>query len=496
MKKVTEKTAVALKQISKTFPGVKALNNVNFELREGEVHALVGENGAGKSTLIKILAGVYKPDEGGEIHLGWTGETITDPHSAIKQGISIIYQDISLYPNLSIAENICMGKDYKMFVSHSLQEKTAREALKLLDIDVDPRKRLEDVSIGVQQMVAIARAVFFESRVIVMDEPTASLSSGEVEKLYQVIDMLRKKQISILYISHKFEEIFRVSDRITVLRDGNYIGTFRTDEMTENALVMHMVGRKIDAVEEKKPVKRAKKLLELRGYSKDGNYEGIDFTLYQGEVVGLTGLVGAGRSELFQSVFGITKPDEGELLLEDRPEVIHSPEQAIHKGIAYLPENRLTQGIIVKQSVRANLSAAVLDKLSGRTGLIDREKEEELVSGSMEKLDIRPRLPEMDIANLSGGNAQKVVVGKWLAANPKIFIVDEPTAGVDIGAKTEIHRLLRELAQKGMGVIVISSELPEILQVSDRIVIMKKGRIVGEMDAGEATQENILAKAL
>lgn len=493
---MSDKIAVCLEHISKTFPGVKALNDVNLELREGEVHALVGENGAGKSTLIKVLAGVYRPDEGGRIRLGWTEETVTDPYSAIKQGISIIYQDISLYPNLSIAENICMGRDKKRLISHSRQEKVAKEALKLLDIEIDTRKRLEDVSIGVQQLVAIARAMYFESRVIVMDEPTASLSSGEVEKLYRIIDMLRKKNISILYISHKFEEIFRVSDRISILRDGNYIGTFQTEEMSEDQLVVHMVGRKIDEMEKKKPVERREKLLELKGYSKNSSFEDVDFTLYRGEVVGLTGLVGAGRSELFQSVFGITRPDAGELYLDGERAVIGSPQSAIRKGLAYLPENRMTQGIIVKQSVRANLSAAVLEKISGKLGLLDRKKEEALVAENMEKLDIRPRLPEMDIENLSGGNAQKVVVGKWLSTDPKIFIVDEPTAGVDIGAKAEIHRLLRDLARKGMGVIVISSELPEILKVSDRIVIMKKGKIVGEMESGEATQEKILEKAL
>lgn len=313
---MADKIAVQLEHISKTFPGVKALNDVNLELKEGEVHALVGENGAGKSTLIKILAGVYRPDEGGKIRLGWTGETITDPYSAIRQGISIIYQDISLYPNLSIAENICMGKDNKRLISHRRQEKVAGEAMKLLDIEIDTRKRLEDVSIGVQQMVAIARAVYFESRVIVMDEPTASLSSGEVDKLYHIIEMLRRKNISILYISHKFEEVFRVSDRISILRDGNYIGTFRTEEMSEDKLVVHMVGRKIDEIEEKKPVDRKDKLMELRGYTKEGSFADVDFSLYKGEVVGLTGLVGAGRSELFQSVFGIARPDAGELFLE------------------------------------------------------------------------------------------------------------------------------------------------------------------------------------
>lgn len=493
---MADKIAVQLEHISKTFPGVKALNDVNLELKEGEVHALVGENGAGKSTLIKILAGVYRPDEGGKIRLGWTGETITDPYSAIRQGISIIYQDISLYPNLSIAENICMGKDNKRLISHRRQEKVAGEAMKLLDIEIDTRKRLEDVSIGVQQMVAIARAVYFESRVIVMDEPTASLSSGEVDKLYHIIEMLRRKNISILYISHKFEEVFRVSDRISILRDGNYIGTFRTEEMSEDKLVVHMVGRKIDEIEEKKPVDRKDKLMELRGYTKEGSFADVDFSLYKGEVVGLTGLVGAGRSELFQSVFGIARPDAGELFLDGGKTEIGNPQTAIKKGLAYLPENRLTQGIIVKQSVRANLTATVLDKITGKMGLLDKKKEEELVEENMEKLDIRPRLPEMNIELLSGGNAQKVVVGKWLSTDPKIFIVDEPTAGVDIGAKTEIHRLLRNLAARGMGVVVISSELPEILKVSDRIVVMKKGRIVGEMKADEATQEKILEKAL
>lgn len=488
--------ALQLNNISKTFPGVKALNNVSFELKRGEVHALVGENGAGKSTLIKILSGVYQPDPGGKIVLGWSDVEITDPISAIQAEISVIYQDISLFSNLTVAENICLGKNEGIIINWKRQREVARDALHIIGSELNPSMSLGELSIGVQQQVAIAKAVYFDAKLIVMDEPTASLSSGEVKRLYQIVDTLREKGITVLYISHKFDEIYHLADRITILRDGNYVGTYPKEDLSEDELVMKMVGRRIEEVQKKENASTGEPLLELDGLSKKGVYSDIHFSLKKGEVVGFTGLVGAGRSELFQSVFGITRPDEGTIVLKGKAMKIPSSSVAVKHGIVYLPENRLTQGIIQKQSLKTNLTVAALRQLCGKLRLIRQKEEESLCNQWVEKLDIRPRLPNMNIENMSGGNQQKVVLGKWLTTNPEVFIADEPTAGVDIGAKAEIHRLIRDLAKSGMGVVVISSELSEILAVSDRVVVMKEGAIVDEMDIGEATQEKIMAKAL
>lgn len=492
----SNETILEIKNISKTFPGVKALQNVNFDLKRGEVHALVGENGAGKSTLIKILAGVYRPDKGGEIKLGWTDTAITDPIASIRAGISVIYQDISLFPNLSIEENICIGNVKGAFINRTEQRRIAQDALRILGIEVNPSTMLGDVSIGVQQLVAIAKAVHFDAKVIIMDEPTASLSSAEVNRLYEIVEKLRERGITILYISHKLEEVFRLADRITVLRDGHCIGTYPKSSLSEEELVSKMVGRHLEIDDRKKGKTDGDVILELKGLSRNKEYEDCSFMLKAGEVVGVTGLVGAGRSELFQSVFGISRPDCGEILLHGKPATIFSPKNAIKQGIVYLPENRLLQGIIPKQSMKANLTVTIMAQICNNLGFFKKESEQQICNDYISSLDIRPPLPEMRIENMSGGNQQKVVLGKWLATNPSVFIADEPTAGVDIGAKAEIHRIIRKLAENGMGVIVISSELPEILAVSDRIVIMKKGHIVGEMDANEATQEKIMAQAL
>ena len=492
----SNETILEIKNISKTFPGVKALQNVNFDLKKGEVHALVGENGAGKSTLIKILAGVYRPDKGGEIKLGWTDTAITDPIASIRAGISVIYQDISLFPNLSIEENICIGNVKGAFINRANQKKIAQEALSTIGINVNPSTILGDVSIGVQQLVAIAKAVHFDAKIIVMDEPTASLSSGEVNRLYGIVEKLKERGITILYISHKLEEVFRLADRITVLRDGHYIGTYPKSALTEEELVSKMVGRHLEVNNDKKEKKDGNVILELKGLSRNKEYEDCSFVLKTGEVVGITGLVGAGRSELFQSVFGISRPDCGEILLRGKTISVSSPKSAIKQGIVYLPENRLLQGIIPKQSMKANLTVTIMSQICTSLGFLKKESEQQICNDYIGSLDIRPPLPEMRIENMSGGNQQKAVLGKWLATSPAVFIADEPTAGVDIGAKAEIHRVIRKLAENGMGVVVISSELPEILAVSDRIVIMKKGHIVGEMDANEATQEKIMAKAL
>ncbi len=488
-----------MRHISKTFPGVKALDDVQLLVKAGEVHALVGENGAGKSTLMKILAGVEQPDAGAEFKFAGKEAHIKRPMDATLKGISVIYQDLSLFPNLSVAENIFIGRDsgsrgWKRVDWKGMKE-VAQKALNELGVAIDVTLPAEKLSIAKQQLVAIARALAFESRLIVMDEPTSSLSSGEVELLYKVMNDLKKKGIAIIFISHKLKELFAVADRFTVLRDGKYVGTYDREEMDEEKLISLMVGRKVERVKhEKNPA--GKPILEVKGLSRKGNFKDITFTLHEGEIIGITGLVGAGRTELAQAVFGLNKPDSGEIYISGKKAVIRSPEDAVQNGIAYVPESRQLQGLILRQSLIDNISLSVLDRLTNRLKCIVRKKEVELAKKFIQNLDIRPQIPEMQAGQLSGGNQQKVVIAKWLASNPKILIIDEPTNGIDIGAKTEIHKLLRKLASEGMGIVMISSELPEILSVSDRILVMRHGRIAGEIDRESATQERIMNLAV
>ncbi|WP_051254686.1 sugar ABC transporter ATP-binding protein [Halobacillus kuroshimensis] len=489
-----------MKNISKTFPGVKALDNVQLEVKKGEVHALIGENGAGKSTLIKILAGIHQPDPGAEFYFEGKDAEIKKPIDATLKGVSIIYQDLSLFPNLSVAENIYIGRDsgkkaWKK-VNWKNIKRISEKALKELEVDVDINTKVEQLSIAQQQLIEIARAMAFESKLIVMDEPTSSLSSSEVEKLYRVVDKLSAQGISIIFISHKLKELFRLSDRFTVLRDGKYVGSYDVDTIDEAKLVNLMVGREVTYEKNQSQVKTGEVIFEVRDFSKSGNFKDISFQLREGEVLGITGLVGAGRTELAQSIFGINKKDQGSLEIHGEPVDIRSSEDAVKKGVAYVPEARQTQGLVLDQSIINNISLPVIDKLNNKFKFIDRKIEVEMAQQYIKSLDVRPSLPELPASKLSGGNQQKVVIGKWLSAQPKILIIDEPTNGIDIGAKTEIHKLLRRLANEGIGVIMISSELPEVLAVSDRILVMRNGKISGEMDVNQATQEKIMNYAL
>ncbi|MFC7062198.1 sugar ABC transporter ATP-binding protein [Halobacillus seohaensis] len=489
-----------MKNISKTFPGVKALDEVQLEVKKGEVHALIGENGAGKSTLIKILAGLHKPDPGAEFYFEGQKAEINKPIDATLKGVSIIYQDLSLFPNLTVAENIYIGHDSGKMpwkkVNWKKIKETAKKALQELNIEIDLNTRVEQLSIAQQQMIEIARALAFDSKLIVMDEPTSSLSSGEVEKLYKIVDKLSAKGISIIFVSHKLRELFRVSDRFTVLRDGKYVGSYDIEDIDESMLIKLMVGREVTYEKNEAEVEPGDVIFEVKDFSKQGNFKDISLQVREGEILGITGLVGSGRTELAQSIFGINKRDEGSLALYGKPININSSEEAVKKGVAYVPEARQTQGLVLGQSVINNMSLPIIDKLRNKFKLIDRNIEVEMANQYVKSLDVRPALPELPASKLSGGNQQKVVIGKWLSAQPKILIIDEPTNGIDIGAKTEIHKLLRRLANEGIGVIMISSELPEVLAVSDRIVVMRNGRISGEMNVGEATQEKIMNYAL
>lgn len=489
-----------MENISKTFPGVKALNNVRLDVKKGEVHALVGENGAGKSTLIKILAGVHQPDPGAKFYFEGKEANITKPLDSTKLGISIIYQDLSLFPNLSVGENIFIGHDSDKKGWSKIDWKKineiAKKALDELGVDINPRTEVQQLPIARQQLVEIARALAFDSKLIVMDEPTSSLSAGEIEKLYQVIDNLKSKGISVIFIGHKMDELFRVADKFTILRDGNYVGTYDKDEMTEEKLIRLMVGRDVTYEKVSSSVEIGEKILEVENLSKRGNFKDISFELKKGEVLGITGLVGSGRTELAQAIFGVNRPDSGSIKLYGKEINVDSSHSAVQHGISYIPEARQIQGLILQHSVINNISLPSIKNMLNQLKLIDRKKEVDLANDYVKTLDVRPALPELPASNLSGGNQQKVVIAKWLATNPKLIIFDEPTNGIDIGAKTEIHKLIRKLADDGIGVIVISSELPEVLAVSDRIIVMKHGRIAHELDVENATQEIIMTHAL
>ncbi|WP_067141142.1 sugar ABC transporter ATP-binding protein [Oceanivirga salmonicida] len=488
-----------LKNISKTFPGVKALDNVRFDIYPGEVHSLVGENGAGKSTLIKIITGVYQPDKGSEIFIEGKKVSINSVIDSIRMGISVIYQDFSLFSNLTVAENIMINQLIERkskLVNWNRIIKKSQDALNIIKSDINPREKVENLSIAKQQMVAIAGAVAQNSKMIIMDEPTSALSRSEIDNLYTIIDRLVKKNIAVMFVSHKMDELFRLSDRFTVFRDGQYIDTINKGNINRKGLINKMVGRNVEIINYANIKEKSEIVLEVKNLTKRGNYKDVNFKLYKGEVLGITGLVGAGRSEMIQSIFGITNADEGEIYINGKLVDIKHTWDAISHKIAYVPENRQTQGLILDYSLEDNISLPVLKKYVNKYGVVNKKNQGEKIQKLMDKLDVRPNNKTLLAKQLSGGNQQKVVISKWLGTNAEIVIVDEPTNGVDIGAKVEIHKILRELAESGKSVIVISSELPEVMSISDRILVMRRGKISGEFINNGLTQEMIMDKAV
>lgn len=489
---------IKLSNVSKTFPGVKALDGIHLEVKKGEVHALIGENGAGKSTLIKILAGIYTPDEGAGIMIDGCEYQLLTPILALRKGIVVIYQDFSLFPNLTVAENIAIShvieQGQKVLSWKQLRE-TATKAIGRLGVDIDVEAPLGSLSIAKQQLVAIARALVYDAKMIIMDEPTSALSRGEVEILFKIIRGLRDSGISILFVSHKLEELFEVSTRFTVLRDGKYVGSYDREELDNDKLIALMVGRKIEFSRYQGNA-IGEPLLEVKNLSKKGNFKNISFTLHKGEIIGITGLVGAGRTEVVQAICGLNVPDEGEIILEGRKIKINSTEEAVMNGIAYVPESRQTEGLIIRQSVEDNITLPTIKQHTGRFYTINFDQKRKTAVNWIKTLNIKPPYPDMIVQKLSGGNQQRIVIAKWLATNPKILIIDEPTNGIDVGAKREIHQLLRELADKGIGIIMVSSELPEVISISDRILVMKQGRIAGVFDGNCVTQEEIMNKGI
>lgn len=485
--------------IHKRFPGVHALKGVDFEVRPGEIHALLGENGAGKSTLIKIIAGVYSPDSG-STHFGGQPVAFTNPRDAQNAGVATMYQELGLYPELTVAENIFMGhaprRNFGLFgiVDWNTMYARAKELLAELEIyDMDVKRQVGTLNVGNRQRVEIAKALSLNARLLIMDEPTAALTESDVENLFSIARLLRERGVGIIYISHKLVEVFELADRVTVLRDGEYIGTKEVSETNENELISMMVGRTIDNLFPKQESEIGEVVLEVRNLVREPHTKNISFQVRAGEIVGLAGLVGSGRSETAQVIFGIDTAESGEIYINGQRVHITQPAQAVKHGIAYVPEDRGTQGLIKEMTIRENVSMAILNQVSNG-GFIDNAAEKHFARQAIEQFGIRAYSTEQVANKLSGGNQQKVVVGKWLASNPLLIIMDEPTRGVDVGAKAEIHRLMSALAaERGLAILMISSELPEILGMSDRILVMRSGEIVAEFTREEATQEKIAA---
>jgi ABC-type sugar transport system ATPase subunit len=486
-----------LRNITKTFPGVMALDGVNFAVRAGEVHALLGENGAGKSTLIKIIAGAYQPDSG---ELLFQGEPVrlANPREAASRGVAVIYQETSLYPELSVAENIFMGRHPRGALGAVDWKQMADEAealFRTLDVEINVRHKVSRLTVGNRQRVEIAKALSQQARILIMDEPTASLTAHDVEILFNIVRRLRAQGVGIIYISHRLEEVFELADRVTVLRDGKFAGTLAVADATHPKLISLMVGRTLDNLFPKDEVPIGEPVLEVRDLTRSGVVEAVSFSVRRGEIVGLSGLVGSGRSDLAQALFGVHPADRGEVRIDGRAVRIRSPQEAMRHGIAYVTEDRQRQGLVLPMNIKENTTLATLSALT-RLGFIRRREEEVRTREAVERLRVRTPSIFQQVANLSGGNQQKVVLSKWLLSRPKLLILDEPTRGIDVGAKAEIHRLMSELAGQGIGILMISSELPEILGMSDRVLVMRRGRLVAEFSRAEATQEAIITEAM
>jgi rhamnose transport system ATP-binding protein len=484
------------RSISKAFDGVKALRSVSFELLAGEVHAVIGENGAGKSTLIKIITGAVTPDAGTiRVH----GEHVAhmDPRVSKALGIAAIYQQPSLFPDLTVAENIGLalevGSTWRI-LDWKRRSRRAAELLERAGASIDPERLVATLSMPEQQLVEIAKAIGANARIVIMDEPTASLTGREVDSLFRVIARLREDGVGVIYISHRLEEIAAVADRVTVLRDGESIASKRLDEVDRAELIRMMVGRELGSIFPKREIVPGEIVLELRGVSSRVVHD-ISMSVRKGEILGIGGLVGSGRTQLAETIFGMMPADSGEILLRGKRVAIPSPAEAIGRGIGYVPEDRPRHGAILEMSIAANTSLASLKKVAHH-GLIDRTGEREMAESFVRQLRIKTPSVEMETGSLSGGNQQKVALARWLAMDPSILILDEPTQGVDVGSKAEIHSLMADLAERGLAIVMISSELPELLGMSDRIAVMRGGTICGTLDRKDATQQKLLAMAL
>lgn len=487
---------IQMEGITKGFPGVLALNNCRFELLRGEVHALMGENGAGKSTMMKILTGVYQKDAGTITYKGQPVE-LTNPKAAQDAGISMIHQELNLAPDLTVAQNIFIGREprrkLRLFLDEHALNRQVKELFERMGLDMDPSIKVSELTVAKQQMVEIAKALSYSADVLVMDEPTAALSETEIEDLFRIIRQLREGGVGIVYISHRMDEIKRITDRITVMRDGQYIDTVSTAEVTTQDIISKMVGRQIyETSKPERSVGERETVLEVKGLNQGRTLKDINFTLKKGEILGIAGLVGAGRTELARAIFGADRIQSGEIHVHGRKITIKGPHDAVRQGIGYLSEDRKRYGCVVDLDVKSNVAIASYGNFVRPWGWMStariREQAEEIVS----RLKVKTPHVDQEVKYLSGGNQQKVVIGKWLTRDCDILIFDEPTRGIDVGAKSEIYRLLNDLTAQGKSIIMISSELPEILRMSHRILVMCEGRITGELEHEEATQESIM----
>ncbi len=482
-----------LQGISKFFHGVRALNQVSVEIERGEIHVLIGENGAGKSTLMKIVAGLYQQDEG-TILLDGQEVRFGGPLDAIQHHISMIHQELMPIPYLTVAENIFLGReplnragllDKKKLIAQ------AEELFQMIGIDIDPRTEMRRLSVAQIQLVEIAKAVSFNSQVLIMDEPTSAISDKEIEKLYKLIFKLKADGVAIVFISHKLDEIFRVADKITVLRDGDFIGTKPASELDKDTLISMMIGRDLTNIYYKEPVPIGEPVLEVRNLTKAGLFENISFTLHQNEILGIAGLMGAGRTELVETIFGMRSADSGQILIKGKEVSIKCPTDAQKNGLALIPEDRKKLGLDLKDSTGFNISLCDLNEFS-RCGMIDKKTEAARVDDMIREMNVKVTSRKSPVVSLSGGNQQKVVLAKWLMTAPDILIMDEPTRGIDIGAKTEIYKLITRLAQQGKSVIMVSSELPEVIGMSDRVLVLCAGHLTGELIGEQINQQDIM----
>ena len=489
-------TIVSMKNISKNFPGVKALDHVQFELRSGEVMALLGENGAGKSTLMKILSGVYTRDEGSLEIFGKEYGDLT-PRQAQEIGVAIIHQELNMCRHLSVAENMFLGREKVKagVLSNAQMEEEAARILEELKIDMDPGQVVGELPVSKQQMVEIAKALSTHARILIMDEPTSALTAREIEDLFRIIRDLKAKGCGIVYISHRLEELSHIVDRVTIMRDGQFITSMNFKDTTLDEIIANMVGREIKEKFPRVSCKKGKKILEVRNLNAGHMVRNVNFSLYEGEIVGFAGLMGAGRTETTRAIFGVDLKESGEIILDGKPVTIRKPEDAIRAGIVLAPEDRKKDGLCTKLSIRHNIALPNLDLLCNKFGVINSQKELEMCDRVVENLKVKTPSVEVNTGNLSGGNQQKVVVGKWLARNSRVVIFDEPTRGIDVAAKVEIYNLMNDLKKQGIAVMFVSSEMPEVMGIADRIIVMCDGRITGEMSAEEATQSGILTLA-
>jgi ribose transport system ATP-binding protein len=492
-------TLVQMEGIDKSFPGVHALNQCRFELRAGEVHALVGENGAGKSTLMKILAGIY-PKDAGQIWINGRAVEMHGPRSAQALGISMIHQELNLMPHLTVAQNVFIGREPRRGLGFMLDEDALNQATQRLfdtmHLKLDPRTRVADLTVAKQQVVEIAKALSYNSQVLIMDEPTAALTETEIAELFTIIRQLRAGGVGIIHISHRLEELKQISDRITVMRDGHTIDTVQTADASIEEIIRMMVGRTIyESSPEVPEVGNPEVVLEVRNLNRGNQLRDINFELKKGEILGFAGLMGAGRTEVARAIFGADPIDSGEIYIHGQRVKLHNPRDAVRQGIGYLSEDRKRYGLALGLDVEANIVLASFKKFLGWLGWVNQSQTSEAAQVYVNALSIKTPSIQQRVKNLSGGNQQKVVIGKWLTANTEILIFDEPTRGIDVGAKSEIYKLLNELARQGKAIIMISSELPEILRMSHRILVMCEGRITGELSSREATQEAIMRLA-